>query len=286
MSRRESGARAVVPYHKPVREHHASHSRHAVVDLHRGNSPHNVDQPGVRVRGCMEFVLPALNALIALPITLLPIIDPLSTAPIFVATAGRSRDVAARLARQVAINSWIVIVVSMVLGAQVLALFGISLPAVRIGGGLLLAATGWQMLHPKAEDDVQAAVAHEVQVLSDTDIVRRSFFPADLPLDDRSRSDRHGDRAGHAAPAEPHAVRGGRRGGDGGHRLDGGGDLPDLQARVGPARPTRRDRHARDDAAVCLPAPVHRHPVHVHRVGRVQTPAVRGALTSRETIAP
>jgi multiple antibiotic resistance protein len=130
----------------------------------------------------MEFVLPVLNALIALPLTLLPIIDPLSTAPVFVATAGRSREVAARLARQVAINSWIVIVVSMVLGAQVLALFGITLPIVRIGGGLLLAATGWQMLHPKEEDDVQVAAAHEAQVLSESEIVRRSFFPLTFPL--------------------------------------------------------------------------------------------------------
>jgi multiple antibiotic resistance protein len=130
----------------------------------------------------MEFVLPALNALIALPLTLLPIIDPLSTAPVFVATAGRSRVVAARLARQVAINSWIVIVVSMVLGAQILALFGITLPIVRIGGGLLLAATGWQMLHPREEDDVQVAAAHEAQVLSESEIVRRSFFPLTFPL--------------------------------------------------------------------------------------------------------
>jgi multiple antibiotic resistance protein len=130
----------------------------------------------------MDLVLPALHALFGLPLTLLPIIDPLSTAPVFVATAGRSREVAARLARQVAINSWIVIVVSLVLGAQVLALFGISLPVVRIGGGLLLAATGWQMLHPKDEDDVQVAATHDAQVLSETEIVRRSFFPLTFPL--------------------------------------------------------------------------------------------------------
>ena len=130
----------------------------------------------------MEFVLPFLNALVALPLTLLPIINPLSTAPVFVATAGRSQEVVQRLARQVAINSWYVIVASMVLGTHVLALFGLSLPVVRIGGGLLVAATGWRMLHHKEQDDVQVAAAHEAQVLSATEIVRRSFFPITFPL--------------------------------------------------------------------------------------------------------
>jgi multiple antibiotic resistance protein len=130
----------------------------------------------------MESVLPFLNALIALPLTLLPIINPLSTAPVFVATAGRSQAVVERLARQVAINSWYVIIASLVLGTYVLALFGLSLPVVRIGGGLLVGATGWRMLHSKEQDDVQAAAAHEAQVLSEAEIVRRSFFPITFPL--------------------------------------------------------------------------------------------------------
>jgi multiple antibiotic resistance protein len=130
----------------------------------------------------MEFVLPLLNALIALPLTLLPIINPLSTAPVFVATAGRSQAVIERLARQVAINSWFVIVASMVLGSHVLALFGLSLPVVRVGGGLLVAATGWQMLNSKDQDEVREKAAHEAKVLSEAEIVRRSFFPITFPL--------------------------------------------------------------------------------------------------------
>jgi multiple antibiotic resistance protein len=126
----------------------------------------------------MEFVLPVLNALLAVPLTLLPIINPLSTAPVFVSTAGRSEEVV----HQVAINSWYVIVASMVLGTQVLALFGLSLPVVRIGGGLLVGMTGWHMLHHKEPDDVKVAAANEAQVLSETEIVRRSFFPITFPL--------------------------------------------------------------------------------------------------------
>ena len=100
----------------------------------------------------------------------------------FVATLGGSRTAAKRLARQVAINSWIVIVASMLTGTYVLALFGISLPVVRVGGGLLVAAAGWRMLHRNDEDDVRAAAAEQAATLSDSEIVRRSFFPLTFPL--------------------------------------------------------------------------------------------------------
>jgi multiple antibiotic resistance protein len=123
-----------------------------------------------------------LRALVLVPVTLLPIINPLSTAPVFVATAGANRVVARRLARQVAINSWFVLVVSMLIGTYVLAFFGVSLPVVRIGGGLLVAATAWRMLHHTADDDVHAVAAEDAATLSDAEIVQRSFFPITFPL--------------------------------------------------------------------------------------------------------
>ncbi len=129
-----------------------------------------------------SFVVPFLKALILVPVTLLPIINPLSTAPIFVATVGANRSIAKRLARQVAINGWFVVVVSMLIGTYVLAFFGVSLPVVRLGGGLLVAATAWRMLHRTEDDDVHAAAAEEASALSDAEIVRRSFVPITFPL--------------------------------------------------------------------------------------------------------
>ena len=73
-------------------------------------------------------------------------------------------------------------VASMLLGTHILALFGISLPVVRLGGGLLLAAAGWRMLHHTEDDDVHTAAAEEAAALTDTEIVRRSFFPMTFPL--------------------------------------------------------------------------------------------------------
>jgi multiple antibiotic resistance protein len=129
-----------------------------------------------------SLIVPLLKGLVLVPVTLLPIINPLSTAPVFIATVGADRQLAKRLARQVAINSWFVVVVSILIGAYVLALFGISLPVVRIGGGLLVAATAWRMLHRTEDDDLHAAAAERTSELSHTDVVRRSFFPITFPL--------------------------------------------------------------------------------------------------------
>ncbi|MFO1398762.1 MAG: MarC family protein [Burkholderiales bacterium] len=127
-------------------------------------------------------IIPFFKALLLVPVTLLPIINPLSTAPIFAATVGGNAQLSARLARQVAINSWYVIVVSMLIGTYVLALFGISLPVVRIGGGLLVASTAWRMLHRTDEDDVHAAAAAVTSDMSSVELVRKSFFPLTFPL--------------------------------------------------------------------------------------------------------
>jgi multiple antibiotic resistance protein len=129
-----------------------------------------------------SLLIPMLKALALVPVTLLPIINPLSTAPVFVATVGTDAQLGARLARQVAINSWIVIVVSILVGTYVLALFGISLPVVRLGGGLLVAATAWRMLHRTEDDDVHAVAAVKASEMSNAEVVRRSFFPITFPL--------------------------------------------------------------------------------------------------------
>ena len=128
------------------------------------------------------YAVSFLKALFLVPITLLPIINPFSAAPVFAAAVGRDRDLAKRLARQVAINAWFVMVASMLIGNYVLALFGISLQVVRLGGGLLVAATAWRMLMNPHTDEVQAAAADETSALSQSEVVRRSFFPITFPL--------------------------------------------------------------------------------------------------------
>lgn len=131
----------------------------------------------------MELLVSALQSMLLVPLTLLPVINPLSGAPVVLTIVGNNDAAIRQLSRQVAINAWFVIVASMLVGTYVLQLFGISLPIVRIGGGLLVAASGWRMLNSVQHDNVQEAVARgNTAELSADEIMRRSFFPLTFPL--------------------------------------------------------------------------------------------------------
>jgi len=130
----------------------------------------------------MQFFVLIMQSVVLVPLTLLPIINPLGNAPIFTAMAGGSASVGQTMARQVAINSWVILVASMLVGSYVLEIFGISLPIVRVGGGLLVAATGWRLLHAEDTDPVRVAVAGQAEELSARELAKRSFFPMSFPL--------------------------------------------------------------------------------------------------------
>jgi multiple antibiotic resistance protein len=134
------------------------------------------------VESALPDLVPFLQSLALVPLTLLPIINPVGGAAIFVSTAGDDPRIVRMMARQVAVNGWIILVASMLIGTYVLDIFGISLPIVRIGGGLLVASYGWQLLHDNGTDAVQDAVAQHAIEIPDTEIMRRSFSPLTFPL--------------------------------------------------------------------------------------------------------
>ncbi len=59
-----------------------------------------------------------------------------------------------------------------------LSFFGISLPVVQVGGGMIVIATGWAMLKKKDENDRDAVG----RTVSGTDVLRDGFYPLTLPL--------------------------------------------------------------------------------------------------------
>jgi multiple antibiotic resistance protein len=130
----------------------------------------------------LDALLPLLKAVLVVPLTLLPIINPPSVAPVFVATVGSDATVVARLARQVALNAFFVVAGSLLVGTYVLEFFGISLPIVRIGGGLLVASAGWRMLHSREDDEVRSAAALQTTALSYEALQKKSFYPLTFPL--------------------------------------------------------------------------------------------------------
>jgi multiple antibiotic resistance protein len=130
----------------------------------------------------LNALVPFVKELILIPLTLLPIINPLSSAPVLIANAGSDTRLVKRLARQVALNSFYVIVAAMLVGTNVLAIFGISLPILRVGGGLLVCATAWRLLSRVEADDVQEKAVQAARGLAEAEVVRRSFFPLTFPL--------------------------------------------------------------------------------------------------------
>ena len=73
---------------------------------------------------------------------LFPIVNPLGNTPIFLTlTRGLSGPGRARLARTIAVNGLVLMVVSIFIGTHILGFFGISLPVVQVGGGLVVIST-------------------------------------------------------------------------------------------------------------------------------------------------
>ncbi len=108
---------------------------------------------------------------------LLPIINPLGSAPIFLAMTTGSSDAARRqLAWRIAINSFVLLMGSLIFGAFVLKLFGLSVPVVQVAGGAVLCALAWNMLTG------EPAPAIETAALPDDKALLRAFYPLTLPL--------------------------------------------------------------------------------------------------------
>lgn len=76
-----------------------------------------------------------------------------------------------------AINSFFLLAASYLVGTHILAFFGISLPVVQVGGGLVVISTGWTMLKQREDEkeDMQ-------KTMQSDDPFRQAFYPLTLPL--------------------------------------------------------------------------------------------------------
>jgi multiple antibiotic resistance protein len=112
---------------------------------------------------------------------LFPIVDPIGNTPIFLSlTRGLSSSGRAALARMITINSLMLIVGSIFIGTHILAFFGISLPVVQVGGGLIVLSTGWTLLRQSSDDETDSKEARKE--CNERDYSRQAFYPLTLPL--------------------------------------------------------------------------------------------------------
>jgi len=115
---------------------------------------------------------------------LISIINPVGVAFVFLdRTASLSDEERRALAKHVAINAFFVLLVAFFVGTPILHFFGISIEALRIGGGLAVAVAGWQMLNapeagPRAPTDPELRSA----TTGPASASDKAFFPLTIPL--------------------------------------------------------------------------------------------------------
>src|SRR5208282_3821433 len=106
---------------------------------------------------------------------LFPIVNPLGGTPIFLSiTKDYTSAERASLARRIGLNSFLLLIASLLVGTHILSFFGISLPVVQVGGGLIVVSTGWTMLNWKADEDSNEAMRRRA---GQRDIMQQAFYP-------------------------------------------------------------------------------------------------------------
>ncbi|WP_243042880.1 MarC family protein [Dyella sedimenti] len=117
-----------------------------------------------------------VNALFLVMAGLIPVLNPLGAALIAQSLTPNLDDrERARLARVVALSSFAILVVSVLLGTYILTFFGITVDIMRIAGGCVIAFAGWRLLQAP---DVEMQTAGASPALVETN----AFYPITLPI--------------------------------------------------------------------------------------------------------
>jgi multiple antibiotic resistance protein len=117
---------------------------------------------------------------------LIPLVNPLGSAFVFLGLVGRAPiEVYRSLARKIAINTIIFLVIVALVGSSLLSFFGISLPIMQVSGGIIIAMIGWSLLNQqdsnpspeKTEAALPAVTEPEIRSLKN-----KAFYPFTFPI--------------------------------------------------------------------------------------------------------
>jgi multiple antibiotic resistance protein len=112
---------------------------------------------------------------------LFPIVNPIGNTPIFLSlTRGLSSQGRTALAGMISVNGLMLILGSIFIGTHILAFFGISLPVVQVGGGLVVISTGWTLL--RQSNDAESSGTSAARKCNEADYASQAFYPLTLPL--------------------------------------------------------------------------------------------------------
>jgi multiple antibiotic resistance protein len=120
----------------------------------------------------------AIKVFLLILSALFPLVDPLGGGPLFLAlTKDLTSEARRALALRVAQNSFFLMVGSYFVGSHLLGFFGVSLPVVQVGGGLIVVSMGWTLLMEKEQVHTEKKRASQQE-----DKFRQAFYPLTLPL--------------------------------------------------------------------------------------------------------
>ena len=113
---------------------------------------------------------------------LFSIVNPLSGAFIFFgATEELEPRVRSAVSRWVAIYAFCIVTASLYVGAYVLSFFGVTIPVLRVAGGIVVAASGWRMLsQPDATEQRRSETPAPRSITVPPS--RLAFYPLTMPL--------------------------------------------------------------------------------------------------------
>jgi multiple antibiotic resistance protein len=126
------------------------------------------------------------NAFLIAFTALLPLINPLGSALVFLGLVGDERpEVYRSLARRIAINNIIFLTIIELLGSAILRFFGISLPIVQLSGGLVIAAIGWSVLNEQDANKSSRDKREDAELdaeMSKRALEQKAFYPFTFPV--------------------------------------------------------------------------------------------------------
>ena len=112
------------------------------------------------------------------------IMNPIANTAVFTGlTAGLSEADSRKVARTAVVSAFFIVLVFIVMGKLVFEFFGVTLPALRIAGGILVALIGFNMMHGKASSAHSAADAPAGTSSSDDDTAASiGLSPLGIPI--------------------------------------------------------------------------------------------------------
>jgi multiple antibiotic resistance protein len=110
---------------------------------------------------------------------LFPVLNPIGSSVIILALVkGSPSSELNKLAYKIALYTAIMLIVVLFSGSWILQLFGITIPIVLIGGGLVLSYIGWQLLIQPATPKKDPAVTNDLSANLD----KMTFYPLTMPI--------------------------------------------------------------------------------------------------------